>query len=191
MVWIQLENSQTTYQQWKDLLHVTLKTSYRFVWVNSWIPEWLIYKLQCILPVFEGLVTEEDEEDIFGLIFIPSTWHAYAKLQLHTDSTLASFEALTRPLRITLCYFGGQFSNKFGTRELPKEEEAHKWWEKNGTNKKKPINRWKDTKVKFSLSTYKLHALGDYANTIRWRGTTDSYTTQVVRALSQYSYMSL
>ena len=32
----------------------------------------------------------------------------------------------------------------------------------------------------FNLLTYKLHALGDYAGSIRLFGTTDSYTTQIV-----------
>ena len=32
----------------------------------------------------------------------------------------------------------------------------------------------------FNLGTYKTHALGDYASTIRFFGTTDSYTTQIV-----------
>jgi Sec-independent protein translocase protein TatA len=32
----------------------------------------------------------------------------------------------------------------------------------------------------FNLNTYKLHSLGDYANTIRQYGTTDSYSTQIV-----------
>jgi hypothetical protein len=39
----------------------------------------------------------------------------------------------------------------------------------------------KDPKAKnFNLSTYKWHALGDYANAIRRYGTTDSYSTQTV-----------
>jgi hypothetical protein len=33
---------------------------------------------------------------------------------------------------------------------------------------------------KFSLNTYKLHALGDYANMIRLFGTPDGYSTQSV-----------
>jgi hypothetical protein len=42
----------------------------------------------------------------------------------------------------------------------------------------------KDTKVKkFNLSTYKWHALGDYANTIHRYGTTDNYSTQTVSHL--------
>jgi hypothetical protein len=32
----------------------------------------------------------------------------------------------------------------------------------------------------FNLNTYKFHALGDYCNTIRRFGTTDSYSTQAV-----------
>lgn len=39
----------------------------------------------------------------------------------------------------------------------------------------------------FSLSTYKIHALGDYVDTIRRYGTTDSYSTRLV---SQSSYGS-
>jgi hypothetical protein len=34
-----------------------------------------------------------------------------------------------------------------------------------------------------NLNTYKLHSLGDYANTIRQYGTTDSYSTQLVRGV--------
>ena len=37
--------------------------------------------------------------------------------------------------------------------------------------------------ISMSLLTYKLHALGDYAQTIRQRGTTDSYNSQTVSAL--------
>ncbi|KAF8595596.1 hypothetical protein BDV93DRAFT_456545, partial [Ceratobasidium sp. AG-I] len=33
----------------------------------------------------------------------------------------------------------------------------------------------------FSLYTYKLHAMGDYADAIELLGTTDSYSTQIVR----------
>jgi hypothetical protein len=33
----------------------------------------------------------------------------------------------------------------------------------------------------FNILTYKLHVLGDYAASIRLFGTTDSYTTQIVR----------
>jgi hypothetical protein len=49
---------------------------------------------------------------------------------------------------------------------------------------KQASNASKDPKAKaFNLSTYKWHALGDYANTIRRYGTTDNYSTQTVSRL--------
>jgi len=139
------------------------------------------HRLQCIIPVIEGLLPEEDEKDVFDLIFLLSTWHAYAKLRLHTDHTLASFDALTKPLGDALRHFAGEFSDRFETKELPKEADARKRRAAKGKNKGKATrHKAAPGKVRFNLSTYKLHALGDYVNTIRRRGTTDSYSTQMV-----------
>jgi len=132
--------------------------------------------------VIEGLLSEKDEKDILDLIFILATWHAYAKLRLHTEHTLASFDALAKPLGAALRHFAGKFSDRFDTRELPKEADARKRRATTGNNKfkltKKQVSRGK---ARFNLLTYKLHALGDYPDTIRQRGTTDSYSTQMVR----------
>ena len=131
--------------------------------------------------MIEGLLPEEDEKEVLDLIFILSTWHAYAKLRLHTDHTLASFDALTEPLGAALRHFAGEFSDRFDTKELPKEADARRRRAAKGKGKGKATRR-KATpgKVRFNLSTYKLHALGDYASTIHQRGTTDSYSTQMV-----------
>ncbi|KAF9643821.1 hypothetical protein BDM02DRAFT_3103854, partial [Thelephora ganbajun] len=145
--------------------------------------------LQCIILVIEGLLPQKDEKVVLDLTFILSTWHAYAKLQLHTDHMLASFNALMRPLGTALCHFGGKFSDLFDTKELPKEADAQKQRATTGKNKGK-ASRFKERntrgKMRFSLSTYKLHTLGDYPNTIRQRGTTDSYNTQMVSFFSSY-----
>jgi hypothetical protein len=45
------------------------------------------------------------------------------------------------------------------------------------TQAKIPVGRRKKT---FNLNTYKAHALGDYVETIRRCGTTDSYSTEPV-----------
>ena len=133
--------------------------------------------------MIEGLLSEKDEKDVLDLIFILSTWHAYAKLRLHTDHTLASFDALTKPLGAALRHFAGKLSDRFNTQELPKEAEARK--RRAAKGKGKPTRRRATLgKVRFNLATYKLHALGDYVNTIRQRGTTDSYSTQMVRIFS-------
>ena len=133
--------------------------------------------------MIEGLLSEKDEKVVLDLVFILATWHAYAKLRLHTDHTLTSFEAMTKPLGAALRHFAGKFSDRFDTKDLPKEAEA---WKRRADARKKSGKARKqkapgDTKARFNLITYKLHALGDYVSTIRQRGTTDSYSTQMVR----------
>ena len=143
----------------------------------------LTYIFQCVIPVIEGLLPKKDEKVILDLIFILSTWHAYAKLRLHTDHTLASFDALTRPLGAALRHFSGKFSDGFNTKELPKEADARKRQAATGKTNRKASHG----KASFNLSTYKLHALGDYATTICQRGTTDSYSTQMVSSSGSIS----
>jgi hypothetical protein len=77
------------------------------------------------------------------------------------------------------------------TKELPKEEAARgrrtaalatkdkrkaprQGWNSKEKNIDGPCQRY------LNLSTYKLHALGDYVNTVQQFGPTDNYTTQVV-----------
>ena len=66
--------------------------------------------------------------------------------------------------------------------ELPSEA-AVCWWRKAGelsaSGSTAHTSSTAHPKI-FNLSTYKLHALGDYVNTIRLFGTTDSYTTQII-----------
>ena len=103
----------------------------------------MTYRLQCIIPVLEGLLDKKDEKFIFNLLFLLATWHAYAKLRLHTDHTLASFEALTKPLGTALCHFGGKFSDHFDTKELPKEADARKRREASNKNQEGPVENKK------------------------------------------------
>jgi len=55
------------------------------------------------MPVFDRLFCEEDNRSVVNLLFLLATWHAYAKLGLHTDLTLHMFEqvgtALCQALR--------------------------------------------------------------------------------------------
>ena len=66
--------------------------------------------------------------------------------------------------------FSGKFSNNFETKELPKETDAWKRCKAARISQGKASNGWKGVgaKVRFNLSMYKLHALGDYADTICW-----------------------
>ena len=104
-------------------------------------------------------------------------WHTYAKLELHTEHTLKSFEQVTVDLGILLREFASNCDH-IETMELPRERQARvRAATKKGTS---GTSQGGSRPKKFSLGTYKLHALGDYPQTIRERGTTDNYTTQWV-----------
>jgi hypothetical protein len=153
------------------------------------------------MPVFEGLLPPPFDDFIQDLLFDLATWHAYAKLRLHTESTLSAFQMSTTSLGEQLRHFAGVVCPAFETKETPAEEGARgrRAAAKAKKKAKKTADAEQDTTAdvedtaanekdaprtkknkKFSLRTYKLHALGHYPDTIRHFGTTDSYSTQTV-----------
>ena len=141
------------------------------------------------MPVFEGLLPSPHNEIVLDLLFTLATWHAYAKLRLHTSTTLNTLEKATTLLGTILRHFSRTTCDAYRTMELPQEEAARGRRQaalaaKEGSSSRRNQPATGSKQRRFNLSTYKLHALGDYANTIREYGTTDNYTTQVVRTLS-------
>ncbi|KAL0062348.1 hypothetical protein AAF712_010759 [Marasmius tenuissimus] len=140
--------------------------------------------LQCAMPCFEGLFNDKKiDKMVQNLLFDLAAWHAYSKLQLHTDSTVASFEDTTVQLGKSLRKFAKDSEN-FNTKETPREVKA-RGQRAVATAKRKPDTGKSTTTKKsgaqvkkFSLSTAKLHFLGDYPSAIKEYGTTDSYTTR-------------
>jgi hypothetical protein len=128
-----------------------------------------------MLPVLDGLLPAPHEAAILDLVFVMGCWHA--KLRLHTEQTLASFERLTADLGTLLRHFSTVTCAAFNTAELPKERAARI---RRAANTPGSAAVGGSKPKGFSLSTYKLHALGDYPQTIRERGTTDNYTSQRV-----------
>lgn len=128
------------------------------------------------------------------LLFELSTWHGFAKLRLHTESTLSALDTSTTRLGHILRRFKSKTCRKFDTRELPSEKAARgrceaataakklkQSFESNKTSEAKTSKRKKPQTVRtFNLTTYKLHALGDYVHAIRTFGTSDGFTTQTV-----------
>ncbi|KAK1222490.1 hypothetical protein PQX77_014655 [Marasmius sp. AFHP31] len=114
--------------------------------------------LQCTMPCFKGLFDDPVVNNMVqDLLFDLVTWHAYAKLWLHTNLTVVSFEDATSTLGKSLRKFAKD-SEEFKTTETPQE--------KSGARVKK-----------ISLTTAKLHFLGDYPSAIKVYSTTDSYMT--------------
>lgn len=180
---------------------------------------------KCFIPVFDCLLPPEHDDVIVDLLFELATWHALAKLRLHTDDTITALEESTTRLGECLRHFKATTCETYITVELPREEAARgrrtaalktsrsskppgKSKAKHRKSKAKRTTQSQATRrqqaalptpsaampasaeaepdsdgprvKEFNLSTYKLHALGDYASAVRRFGTTDNYSTQIV-----------
>jgi hypothetical protein len=105
---------------------------------------------------------------------------------MHTDPTLDILSCVTTCLGNSLRTFEEKTCAAFETRELERERAARQRRQTSATNQasesRRPTapNSNARKQKKLNLRTYKLHALGDYVDTIRHFGTTDSYSTQSV-----------
>ncbi|KAG2738113.1 hypothetical protein P692DRAFT_201661679, partial [Suillus brevipes Sb2] len=80
--------------------------------------------LQCTIPVFEGLLPGRHNKIVLDLLFDLATWHAYAKLHLHTDDTLTFFDSATIVLARSVRKFTRTTCKGYVTTELPQEHAA-------------------------------------------------------------------
>ncbi|KAI0064190.1 hypothetical protein BV25DRAFT_1800682 [Artomyces pyxidatus] len=146
---------------------------------------------QCAIPVFEGLLPEPHNGKVLRLLFVGANWHGMAKLRMHTDPSLTLFDAVTRGVGEELRVFSEETCLAFQTRELQREADARIRRASRKAAKSKsdasvpplppqavsPPKAARELKS-FNMNTYKCHSLGDYPGTIRWIGTTDSYSTE-------------
>jgi hypothetical protein len=103
------------------------------------------------------------------------------------DATLDILSPVTTSLGNSLRTFEEKTCTAYDTRELEREQAAwQRRQEKSATNvaseSRRPAapNNNARKQKKLNLGTYKFHTLGDYVDTIRRFGTTDSYSTQPV-----------
>ena len=136
-----------------------------------------IYMVQCAIPVFDGLFPDEHNASIQILLFCLAEWHALAKLRLHTKDSLELLELSLKQLTTQLRWFVKVTCTVFETKELPVEVAAWQRWGETAKNLNSPHPK------SFNLLMYKFHAVGNYVQTIRLFGTTDSYTTQIVSTI--------
>lgn len=130
--------------------------------------------------MFDGLLSEPHNSTILDFLFVMGCWHAYAKLRLHTEDTLKSFEVLTADLGTLARHFAKETCKAYKTTELAKEKAARiRRTTKMRLNSSSIVGGSKEKE--FNLFTYKWHALGHYPQTIREFGTTDNYNSQRVR----------
>jgi hypothetical protein len=100
---------------------------------------------------------------------------------MHSGSTITFLEETFKKLSHKLWKFRKYTCTAFDTVELPKEKAAH---QQRAAQRSENCNTSQESSrakfKKFNLLTYKFHAMGDYARTIKLFGTTDSFTTQIV-----------
>jgi len=75
--------------------------------------------LQCTGPCFEGLFPKSVNSGIQDLLFIMACWHASAKLRLHTEDSLDSFQGLTTTFTKQIQYFANKICLHFEMVETP------------------------------------------------------------------------
>lgn len=158
---------------------------------------------QNMIPVVEDLLPPLHNSKLLTLLYRLAEWHALAKLRMHTEITLQYLEKTTTTIGKELRSFRDTICAAYTCKELPREisRRARRQRKKKGHSKQAtqpiimdlppgsemsqdavppPIPDILPKTKFFNLCTYKLHALGDYAQTIRLFGTTDSYSTQIV-----------
>jgi hypothetical protein len=178
-------------RDYEDLLQVSALYGSR---LTTWA---LTSIFQCAIPVFDGLLPEPHNTAIINLLYLLAFWHSLAKLRLHTDLTLDVMDKVTVALGNALRAFSTKTCAAFDTHELKRETEARnrrelmKQQRRDSSSSHLPSSSSRHTvgakqgpgarqPKKLNLNTYKVHALGDYVNTIRTFGTTDSYSTETV-----------
>ncbi|KDQ62873.1 hypothetical protein JAAARDRAFT_119096, partial [Jaapia argillacea MUCL 33604] len=157
--------------------------------------------LQCIIPMFEELLLEPHNTIVMDLLFLTAYFHGLCKLRMHTNSMLAILDKVTVEFGKALRKFEDTTCAAYHTMELPKEAAirmqqairrattssvAPAITTSSTDTPSVPANRL--TKKEFNLRTYKIHALGDYANAIRNHGTTDLYSSLIVCLHCQYCW---
>jgi hypothetical protein len=107
---------------------------------------------------------------------------------MHSETTLLALDETFKRLSRQLRKFSDFTCTAFATMELPKEKAAReRKTARERADLSNPDAGSSGRKNKrFNLNTYKFHAMADYVRSIRHFGTTDSFTTQIVRESLSY-----
>lgn len=132
-----------------------------------------------MIPCLEGLLPEPHNTTVLDLIFILATWHALAKMNMHTDTSLHLLDTATTALGAGLRYFVGVTCPVFSTVETNTEFSKRRRRQTTNTSQKQSESANRQPKT-LSLKTIKLHFLGDYVECIKAFGSTDNYTSAIV-----------
>ena len=138
---------------------------------------------QCCIACFEGLLPSDHNKIVMDLLFVLGTWHALAKLHLHTTYTIAVFTHFTKEVGVQMRRFKYKVCPAYETRELPKEQALQIRRQSKKASREQSGSDAIDSSAglkEFSISTYKYHALGHYPDQIPYFSTLDTISVQRV-----------
>ena len=145
--------------------------------------------------MLEGVLTGEDNKILLDLAFAMATWHAYVKLRMHTTYMIKSLRSQTKELGRQLRRYTNKLCPRYKTKPLPGEAAAAYRRKAAKKTKASPTSEPVDGPnvepnassgpgfKRFNLKTYKVHALGDYADHIEQFRPTDCFSTQQVSSV--------
>ena len=131
------------------------------------------------MPAFEGLLEDRKIDNMIqDMLFELAMFYTFAKLAMHTETTLLAFEAAVTRLGKVMRDFMFKICPEYDTRELPRETESRK------RRRKSSKASTKAKRKNFNLNTYKYHRLADYPRVIREIGTLDGPSTMTARKVA-------
>ena len=148
------------------------------------------------IPVFDDLLPPKHDRIIRELLFELVTWHAFAKLQQHTETTVTDLENSGTRLSKILRLFKKELCSEYATKDLPSEEAAHgrrkatMILKAGGQDTAAAMSTSTGKKAKkskycgFRMETYKLHSFPDLAASIRAHGVSENTSSKNVCHLS-------
>ncbi|KZT63257.1 hypothetical protein DAEQUDRAFT_780622 [Daedalea quercina L-15889] len=131
--------------------------------------------------LIDAMLPPPHDDIVMDLLFALAEWHAFAKLRLHTERTLALFEESVKTLGKAMRRFQSVTCPAFQTKELPREvaargrRQAAATARTRGKGKAKASASTTARRVAvggprpkgFNLNTYKFHSLGDAPTAVR------------------------
>ncbi|KZV89008.1 hypothetical protein EXIGLDRAFT_797345 [Exidia glandulosa HHB12029] len=130
-------------------------------------------------PCFEDLFPDPEFDNfVQSLLFTFGLWHSFAKLGMHTDSSLRRMDQCTKDLGNMLRHFQITSATKYPTLETPAEAAKRV---RQGQSKGRTVSSGRKPRT-FNISTYKFHSMDHYVPGIARVGTTDNYTTAICEA---------
>ena len=81
--------------------------------------------------MFKGLLEEPFNTQVMKLLYHAVDWHTFAKMCIHTETTIKCLEEITMELGKLMLKFEASMDTQYTTIELPCEAEAHKCRTKN------------------------------------------------------------